>query len=181
MKKYVKGGTGDFSNIQWKCLPCTIHGLTQPSMYYTKDLGNGYYATITPEYRKNIDVVVWLARIYEVNRLCDYESFETSYDAQDWVDYEAYERCIKSIRASEDIAPEKKPLTFKRRGPKFHDSSDGNYVICKTPTNKPNRSVYIVLDKRTHDYMKDSDGKVMWWYQLGDAKTYIEYLYNKGE
>lgn len=100
MKKYVKSDSGDFSNIQWKSQPCTIHGLNQPSMYYTKDLGDGYYATVRPEYRKKIDVVVWVALIYKVNELQYFESFETSYDAKDWVDYESYDMCIKSVTAS---------------------------------------------------------------------------------
>lgn len=103
MKKYVKSDSEDFSTIQWKSQPCTISGLNQPSMYYTKDLGNGYYATVKPEYRKKIDMVVWVASIYEVNRLCGFESFETAYDAKDWVDYESYDLCIKSVTATTSI------------------------------------------------------------------------------
>jgi hypothetical protein len=69
-------------------------------MYYTKDLGDGYYATVRPEYRKKIDVVVWVALIYKVNELQYFESFETAYDAKDWVDYESYDMCIKSVTAA---------------------------------------------------------------------------------
>ena len=100
MKTYIKSDSGDYSDIQWKSQPCTIHGLNQPSWYYTKDLGDGYYATVRPEYRKKIDVVVWVALIYKVNELQGFESFETAYDAKDWVDYEAYDLLIKDVTAS---------------------------------------------------------------------------------
>lgn len=100
MKKYIKSATGDYSGIQWKSQPCTIPALNQSYMYYTKDLGDGYYATVKPEYRKKIDVVVWIALIYKVNELQGFESFETAYDAKDWVDYEAYDLLIKDVAAN---------------------------------------------------------------------------------
>lgn len=70
-------------------------------------------------------------------------------------------------------------MTFKRRG-RFLDSADGRWVICKHEKNgRKDRSYYYVLDKTTQEYLTDDDGKLAWWYNLKDAKAYIEYCYGQ--
>ena len=95
--KYPQGyvrASSDFSAIPWKEQPTTlmVDGNEKHYLYWSKDLGNGYYADIKPSCR-GIDDILWEATITKYSNsgkhyICGFATFDNAYDAQEWVDKE---------------------------------------------------------------------------------------------
>ena len=96
---YVKASSEvtDFSTIPWKEQPTSLRigGNDAHYMCYSKDLGNGYYADVKPRYNNAWGEIIWQATISDYSNptehhICGFATFDNSYDATQWVDYDGY-------------------------------------------------------------------------------------------
>jgi hypothetical protein len=96
-KRHVKASSDGWKSTDYSIF---MNGKKQNFGKYTKDF-DGYRVMILPEYNPKIDILSWVVYLFEGNEEPrKLEAFETSYDAQDFADYEVYEMYIKPITSS---------------------------------------------------------------------------------
>lgn len=79
---YVKAST------DWQEKAVKVRSDRKPTFHkaFTKDLGDGYFAEVVPEYQHNKNVVTWVASIYKDGHIDRFDSFSTESDAKQYAD-----------------------------------------------------------------------------------------------